>query len=450
MRSLSLKLTLAFVLVSIIGVALTAVFVRQRTQRDFDQFVLQRYQADLLYELADYYQKSGSWAGIDTIVIRSPTRHRGMPSSVVAAPLTLIDADGIVRYTGLRGTPGDKIPQEQLDRAVPVDIDGQTVGWVQFLEIPARDFVLVETPESEFLANVNQAVLLGALVATLVAVLVGILLARTISRPVREVTAATQVVAGGDLGYQVPVRTRDELGELATAFNKMSADMAYSNEQRLQMTADIAHELRSPLSVILGYMEALNSGKLEPKAETFEIMYARGQHLQRLIEELRTLALADAGELTLSRRPVDPRMLLEHTALAFMVQAQEKQIALVVETGEVLPTIQVDPERMGQVLGNLIHNALRHTPQGGKISLSALTTGKTLQMRVSDTGPGIEPVDLPHIFDRFYRSDKSRQQNGESGLGLAIARSIVEAHGGAITVESTPDSGATFVITLFP
>jgi two-component system sensor histidine kinase BaeS len=285
-------------------------------------------------------------------------------------------------------------------------------------------------------------------VAMLVALLVGVLLARTISRPVREVTAATQVVAEGDLGYQVPVRTKDELGELAIAFNKMSADLAFSNEQRRQMTADIAHELRSPLSVILGYMEALSAGKLEPNAETFGIMYTKGQHLQHLIDELRTLALADAGELTLTRRPVGPQMLLEHTALAHMVQAQEKDITLLVEAGDALPDIQVDAERLGQVLGNLVNNAIRHTPQGGRITLSAGVTGEAVQLRVVDTGPGIDPADLPHIFDRFYRSDKSRQQNGESGLGLAIAKSIVEAHGGNITVESTRGSGATFIITL--
>jgi len=449
MRSLTLKLTLAFVLVSIIGVVLTAVFVRQRTQHDFDQFVLQRYQADLIFELAEYYQQNGSWDGIDTIVIRTPPRRRGQRFDVSAAPLALIDANGTVRYSGLPQMAGQQFSQEQMEHGVPVDVNGESVGWVHFADLPAQDFVLLETPESEFLANVNQAVLLGAVVAMLVALLVGVLLARNISRPVREVTAATQVVAEGDLGYQVPVRTKDELGQLAIAFNKMSADLAFSNEQRRQMTADIAHELRSPLSVILGYMEALSAGKLEPNAETFGIMYTKGQHLQHLIDELRTLALADAGELTLTRRPVQPLMLLEHTALAYMVQAQEKDITIQVEARDALPEVQVDAERMSQVLGNLVNNAIRHTPEGGQITLSAGATVDAVQLRVGDTGPGIDPADLPHIFDRFYRSDKSRQQNGESGLGLAIARSIVEAHGSNISVESSPGSGATFIITLF-
>jgi signal transduction histidine kinase len=178
-------------------------------------------------------------------------------------------------------------------------------------------------------------------------------------------------------------------------------------------------------------------------------MYAKGQHLQHLIDELRTLALADAGELTLTRRPVQPQMLLEHTALAYMVQAQEEDITLQVEAGGELPEIEVDPERMSQVLGNLVNNAIRHTPEGGQVSLSAGARDNLVLLRVSDTGPGIDAADLPHIFDRFYRSDKSRQQNGESGLGLAIAKSIVEAHGGTITVESAPGSGASFIITLF-
>jgi signal transduction histidine kinase len=307
-----------------------------------------------------------------------------------------------------------------------------------------------ESPEAQFLDRINLAILLGAAGAVIIALLLGILLARTISRPVREVTAATHVVAGGDLGYQVPVRTKDELGELAKSFNRMSADLARVTEQRRQMTADIAHDLRTPLSVILGYMEALSTGKLQPTPETFDVMYAKGRHLQHLIDDLRTLALADAGELILNRRPVEARVLLEHVALAYQVQAGRKGIQITVEAPEKLPPLDVDPDRINQVLSNLASNALRHTPKGGRIDLSAEASGTAILLKVGDNGRGIAVEDLPHIFDRFYRGDKSRQQNesGESGLGLAIAKSIVEAHGGRISVASQPGNGATFTVSL--
>jgi signal transduction histidine kinase len=447
-RSLTLKLTMAFVFISIIGVALTAIIIRQRTQREFDQFVLNRYQADLIFELAAYYEENGSWDGLDSIVVRTPGTHPMRRFNVTAAPITLVDDEGTVRYSGLQHRAGQRLGRGQMAQAVPVNVDGETVGWVQFAELPAQEFVLVETPESEFLANVNQAVILGTVAAMGVALLVGIFLARTISRPVREVTEATQVVAGGDLGYQVPVRTGDELGELAKAFNKMSADLAQSQEQRKQMTADIAHELRNPLSVILGYVEALDAGKLKPTEETFNVLHAKGQQLQHLIDELRTLALAEAGELSLMKRQIQPRMLLEHTILAHIVQAQDKDIQLDIKAEEPLQEILVDPDRMVQVLGNLVGNAIRHTPVGGQVTLSAEAGDSGLRLRVSDTGSGIDPADLPHVFNRFYRSDRSRQQNGASGLGLAIARSIVEAHGGTLEVEATSGEGTTFLVHL--
>jgi signal transduction histidine kinase len=259
-------------------------------------------------------------------------------------------------------------------------------------------------------------------------------------------TEATRAVAGGDLGHQVPVRTSDEIGDLAKSFNQMSADLAHSNQLRRQMTADIAHDLRTPLSVILGYSEALADGKLPGTPETYEAMHLQAQHLNRLIDDLRTLSLADAGQLSLLRRPVEPRDLLEHTALAHLPAAESRRIALTVDADDGPPVI-VDPDRLLQVLGNLVSNALRHTPDGGHVTLSAIHEDGHVMLRIRDSGPGIPADDLPHIFDRFYRGDQARQANGASGLGLAIARSLVEAHGGRLTAENTT-GGALFTIQL--
>jgi signal transduction histidine kinase len=214
------------------------------------------------------------------------------------------------------------------------------------------------------------------------------------------------------------------------------------------MTADIAHDLRSPLSVIAGYAEALNDGKLPGTPETYTILHRETRHLSRLVEDLRTLSLADAGELTLNRMPTQAAWLLEQAAVRHAVGAEQRGISLRVEASAQAGSVTVDPERMAQVFDNLILNAFRYTPEGGEVILEAGPAQENVVFRVRDNGSGIAAEDLPHIFNRFYRADKSRQQNGESGLGLAIARSIVEAHGGSIAVESQLGQGSTFTLTL--
>jgi signal transduction histidine kinase len=214
------------------------------------------------------------------------------------------------------------------------------------------------------------------------------------------------------------------------------------------MTADIAHEIRTPLSLIMGYTEALSDGKLSGNRQTFEVMHDEAQRLSRLVDDLRTLSLADAGELSLTRRPVSPEALLQQTASAYAAQAQEQRIALRVEADERLPDLEVDPDRLAQVLGNLLSNALRYTKENGQVLLQARSAGQAVILRVQDTGSGIPPEDLPHVFERLYRGEKSRHGSGESGLGLAIAKSIVEAHGGSISVESKLGVGTTFSVRL--
>jgi two-component system sensor histidine kinase BaeS len=205
------------------------------------------------------------------------------------------------------------------------------------------------------------------------------------------------------------------------------------------------------LSVLTGYAEALSDGKLGGSPEIYEIMHQETLRLGRLVDDLRTLSLADAGELPLVPQPIDPQILLKRAVARHAVASEAKGVVLRLETGpEALPEITVDVERMAQVFDNLVLNALRYTPPEGEIVLSAGVDGGAVRLRVRDTGSGIPPQDLPYIFDRFYRGDKSRQESGESGLGLAIAKSIVEAHRGAISAQSAPGQGTTFTITLSP
>ncbi len=457
MRSLTLKLTLAFLVVGLTGAVLVAIFVGRQTRQRFDEFVLDRYQTDLLTEASEYYAANGTWAGVEDSLHgrRGPGQGYGngsnggsVSNSGMLPPISVLDSDGNVVFNNLpdemNGGDGDTGNSEIT--ALPVEVDGAEVGTIYFVDRPGAGNVR-ETPEANFLAGVDRAILWSAVAAAGLALLLGVILARTISRPVQELTAATKVLAGGDLGHQVPVRTGDEIGQLAQSFNQMSADLAHSNQMRRQMTADIAHDLRTPLSVILGYSEALADGKLPGMPETYTAMHVQAQHLNRLIEDLRTLSLADAGQLSLMRRPVDPQGLLEHTALAYLPAAESRGIAISVE-GEAVKPVSVDPDRLLQVLGNLVGNALRHTPDGGRVILSTARANGHILLRVQDNGPGIPAEDLPYIFDRFYRGDKARHSDGASGLGLVIARSLIEAHDGRIVVENAPGGGALFTISI--
>ena len=270
-----------------------------------------------------------------------------------------------------------------------------------------------------------------------------------LSRPIQELTAATRAVAEGNLSQKVEVRSHDELGQLAASFNLMSERLARVQNLRRQMTADIAHELRTPLSLVLGHADAIEEGTLPPTPETMAVIRDEALRLERLIDDLLTLSHADAGELRFTPRLARPSLLLEEAARAFQPQASQKDIHLTVEPAEDVGEAWLDPDRMGQVLRNLLSNALRHTPAHGEIRLSAARSGESVEMRVSDTGPGIAPEDLPHVFERLYRADRSRtRESGGSGLGLAIARSIVASHGGTISAESTFGEGTTIVIRL--
>lgn len=446
MRSLSLKLLLAFLVVSLTGTALGALFAAVTTARQFNEFVLNQAQSGLVDNLTAYYAVNGTWQGVDDAfrfnrLWRDRGGHMDMP--------VLAGADGRVLIGHMGYPPGSRLSGRELERGIPLIVDGDVVGvLLPSSQMPRQELVAAETA---FLGRVNQTLFVGMAGGTLLGLLLGVVLARTLTRPIRELTVATRAVAQGDLEQQVPVRSADELGELARAFNQMSTDLAQSSQLRRQMTADIAHDLRTPLSVILGYTEALSDGKLAGTPDLYGVLHREAQHLNHLVDDLRTLSLADAGELPLQRQPQSPRELLERTAAAYAVQAQARGLALAVRAPADLPAILVDAERMAQVLGNLVSNALRYTPAGGRVTLDARLApdGAGVQLLVADTGDGIAPDVLPHIFERFYRGDAARVQNGEeSGLGLAIAKSIVEAHGGGIAVQSTPGAGTQFVLTL--
>jgi signal transduction histidine kinase len=450
MRSLAAKLTIAFLLVGLIGAGVVALFVRQRTQNEFGRLILNQNQQVLINNLTGYYQQFGTWEGVERIFKPGPdTFFPGRDPSVRwearRALFSIADVQGAIVFGGGPDALGRVLPRNDLRNGVAIEVDGENVGWLLFT--PQIDRWMPGTLEGDFLLNINQAILISAAMATAIALVLGGILAYTMTRSLRELTAGTHELAKGKLGYQVKVRSEDEFGTLANSFNQMSSELARSNELRKRMTADIAHDLRTPMSVIMGYTEALSDGKLTATPEMYSVMHTEALHLSHLIDDLKTIALADAGELPLTLQRVSPHVLIKRTADAYRVQADKAVIQIVTNTLNQLPDIEVDVERMVQVLGNLMTNAIRYTPESGEIKLSAGINAGGVEIMVTDNGVGIPAEELPNIFERSFRGDRARRQaEGETGLGLAIAKSLVEAQGGKLSVTSEVGRGTTFTI----
>jgi signal transduction histidine kinase len=443
MRSITLKMVLAFLGIALISIVVIVVLARWNTGAEFTRFVSDRRGAELVENLERYYQTNGTWAGAEkaiAITIGQQWSENGPPREPF---FTLVNKGGQVVFAGPGYRMGEQVPPPELERGLPVEVDGERVGTLVIGRIPIER----NPREEEFIRRTNLMLVYSAVGASIVALLLGIFLSRTLTRPIRELTDATHAVAGGNLGLQVSVRSKDEMGELAASFNQMSADLARSTDARKQMTADIAHELRTPLSLILGHAEAVHDGVLKPTRENFEIIREEAFRLEHLVDDLRILSLADAGELSINLQEVSPQKLLKDVQATYHHIARQRDVKIKVDVASDIPMLNIDPVRMTQVLTNILDNALHHTPEGGQVNLSAQKVQGGVELAIQDSGPGIEGNDVNRIFERFYRTDSARHRDeGGSGLGLAIAKSIVQAHNGQIWAESAPGQGLKIVI----
>jgi len=438
MKSITLKLILSFIAIGLVSIFIIILLARRNTRDEFTRFISEDRGEDLISELADYYDANGSWDGVRERFSSDGHENR-YPS------FTIADDQGLALFDGGGFHAGDSIPAHELEFGILIETNGKTVGTL----IMERSPFPGTQREEEFIERVNLLFLYSGLGVGLIVLFVGFLLSRTIANPIRELTRATHAISEGNLGQQVPVRSRDEIGELTRAFNKMSAELARSVNARKQMTADIAHELRTPLALILGHAEAVHDGVLDPNLENFEIIREEASRLERLVDDLRTLSLADAGELAIQPHAVSPARLLEDVAALYRLQAQTKGLTLQLDIASPLPDLDIDSGRMTQALTNILDNAVRHTPSGGTITLASRPTSSGVALSVRDSGPGLSPADVERIFDRFYRADESRVRHaGGSGLGLAIAKSIVAAHGGTIHAQSEEGQGLEVIIEL--
>lgn len=453
-----MRLWLKFLLATGAAVLLSLVVAGLLTgvliQRGFDRFVWAQennYVQRLVPTLENYYQEHGSWAGLERLL----GQRRGMGPMMggvgmgAGTRLILMDADRrVVVDTQEILATGERAPANVWDSGVPIMVGESEVGRL------TSGAALTGARNRSALEQAFQRTMIGGLVAAgvvgaLAAILVASLLALQITAPARALMRAARRVAAGDLSQRVEVRSGDELGQVSAAFNEMAAALARQETLRRHMVADVAHELRTPLAVIRVELESLQDGLTEPTPEALASLGEEVDLLARLVEDLRLLSLMDAGQLDLKLQAVA----LDDLGLNLIQQvgtaAARKGVAVESSLPADLPPARADPDRLRQVLLNLLNNALRHTPAGGTIRLSAQAEGSYLHLQVADTGEGIALEDLPHIFERFYRTDGSRaRSSGGSGLGLSIVRGLVEAMGGRVWAESTPGQGTVVHFTL--
>jgi signal transduction histidine kinase len=309
---------------------------------------------------------------------------------------------------------------------------------------------MAETTTQAFRAAMLQALLVSAGAATLAAVAVSLFVSTRIVIPLQRLLAASRRITAGHYAERVPASAADELGALAAQFNTMAAELELAERRRVALIGDIAHELRTPLATIEGYTEGLLDGVVEPGDATWALLHDEAGRLRRLVQDLQELSRAEARQLPLHPRACAPSELVAQALARIAPQFAEKSITLTSAVAVDLPMVQADPDRLIQVLINLLGNALRYTPAGGAVRISAERVATMVAFHVSDTGIGIAPEHVPQLFERFYRVDRARSRAlGGSGIGLTIAKAIVEAHDGSIWAYSAgPGQGATFSLSL--
>jgi signal transduction histidine kinase len=454
--SLVWKFLLAFVLVVLVGIGTVSLLANTAATREVGLFMSRGGFTDIERAsamLSAYYQGKESWEGVEDFFAGDHEAGHpmfgggswGLVGRMLTAGMTLTDASGVV-ITSQSHEVGLEVPNETLADSTPILVSSETIGYLLLDESAPLD------SEANLLARVRQGLFVAALAAGLVALVVGGLLIYNLLRPVSELTTAARALAKGELSRRVPVRSKDELGDLSDAFNLMAANLERAESLRQEMTADIAHELRTPLAVIQAKLEAILDGVNSATPEHLEAVLEQSRLLNRLVGDLRTLALADSGQLSLERTQVDLVSLLQRVGKAHENQAQAKNVDFRLEC-EGMQELQawIDPVRIEQVLGNLMTNALRHVKSGGEVILSLRSNPEkaTACIEVADDGEGIPEDALENVFARFYRADKGRsRQVGGTGLGLAIARKLVEAHGGWIQARNRPEGGAIFSLEL--
>ena len=457
--SLQFRLVVGFTLVLAVALTLVGVSIGFAADRQAARFEDDRETARaarVRQFVTDYYADRRGWNNDRADLQR--TLERAGPVS--GTRIVVYDAEGQIvadshsvqsgDFTGRAGR--GRAPFWTESRKFPVRFDDEEVGAFTVASMTVTGSRPLDIPDpraAEISAVVGRSLLWAGIGAAVLGTLLVWLLSRRTLAPLQGLGGAARSLGRGDLSRRAETTGPSEIRELAQNFNLMAADLEEAERQRRNLTADVARELRTPLSNIQGYLEAMRDGLVQSTPETIDTIHGEALHLSRLVEDLRLLAQVEAGELALELAPVSLDGLLRSAVDAVRPRAEAKGVDLGLEVAPSLPPVSVDSTRIAQVVGNLLENAITHTPEGGAVTVQARAADEAVEISVSDTGPGIAPDDLPRLFDRFYRADPSRSRStGGSGLGLTIARRLAEAHGGTIEAESALGQGSRFIIRL--
>lgn len=436
--SLQTKLFSSFALVIALTTILGYILINVFVDRAFADFVLRNIEIQdrvILQVIANYYERWGSLEGVEEILERSER----------PIPIVLVDPQGKVVFAEDERLEGRIFSPEQLEGGIGVRVSGGLTWTILPVTLtPWRDPL-----EERFDRSVNSALWIAGLVVGVIGILLAVGLLRQIMGPLRRLDAATRRIAQGEFSERIIVPSNDELGHLAQSFNTMAVSLEEAERTKRQLIADVSHELRTPITVLRTALEGLRDGVVEPTPENFAALQNKVLLTGRLVEDLQQLALADAGRLSIRKEPCHLQDLFDEIRATIGVQLEDSDIDLQLDLQADLPLVEIDRQRIEQVVLNLLSNAMRYTPEGGVIRIAAHVENGMVETSVCDNGPGLTKDEAEHVFDRFYRADRARESaRGGAGLGLAIAKALIEAHTGRIWAESGVEGGACFRFTL--
>jgi signal transduction histidine kinase len=463
-HSLRFKLLTVVLTISAIAIGIVGFLSSRVTSTEFQRFVSTEELSGVERAgdiLIDHYKTSSNWSDVQStldriagiadrrLMLLDPKRNiiatspADMKSSLQIGPNNQFTMHVVERDDGR--VLENVIVLVNPPHAELISKQGESIGTLYSIRTP-RD-----RPRGDpgFVGSVNRSLAIAGGVSLVCALLLVLVFSRRILGPVEALTTAARRMERGDLSQRVQAKSKDEIGELAGAFNSMADSLARAEQLRRNMVSDVAHELRTPLTNLRAQIEAIQDGLASASAATVTSLHEEAMLLSALVDDLQELALADAGQLRLNRVPSNISDLIQQVAKSFDAQAREKRIELVATSESDIPSVHADSKRIAQVIRNLLSNAIRHTPTGGRVELSASTRDSVVEVTVHDTGPGIAAEQLPFLFERFYRTDDSRDRaTGGAGLGLAIVKQLVESHSGRVSVESEIGRGSLFRFTI--
>ncbi len=440
-HSLRFRLVISFAVVILVTIGTVFFLINHATQGEIRRFGLHADQMRVERmgtELCRYYWYQDSWEGIQPLVEQW--------CNISGQHIILTNADGVVVANSEGNLLGEFYDSDSPGLSLSTPWHAGPIGTLYLT--PKSSAVLGFASLQILIQVIGRYFLWGGLLAVGIALLVTFILSRRILAPVKALSYAARRLGQGDFSQRVSVKDKGEMGEFAQTFNSMAGDLERAEKIQRTMVADIAHELRTPLSNIRGYLEAISDKVIKPNTDTLHSIEEEAALLSRLVDDLQELSLAETGELKLERQVEDISKVIKRSVIAEQPSAMAKGLSLAIDLPAELPAVNIDAQRISQVLRNLLNNALAHTAEGS-ITVSARQQDNWVEISVTDTGEGIPEKELPEIFERFYRVDKSRTRTtGGSGLGLTITKRLVEAHGGSIEAYSEEGEGSRFSFTI--